>query len=354
MHYRLQKYLVEQFTSLIRRVFRYNSSWTNTDIELVQFASGSEQLAFEQFFEENERYPVITVGAQGGTFSHAAFNDLIDVYDYDAVNLGTRAQSSVTISDSVSLRVQIPNSYLTETIRGIEVYLASTGEASTDENITVKLYRNFTTSPVLVSSGSLAGTSRTSFDFHFCELWPYTTLTGEDYWVTLQTSSGSSYYVGLDTTATSLYSDNSSGGYVTATGSITGKLFLPAFIRMGGNLEPVVVIRCMGKNDTAGVYNLSELIAQYVELSKHSEISRASNAVDGTKLAMLQSAGVSELTEKGIYVKNIRIGGVDTRPRGENDKIFIIPITVEIFTEWFQDYPVDILERVEPSIQSFT
>ena len=153
MQWHLQKYVVKELVEYIRRIFKYESSWTNVDIEVLDLGDiGQNPLAFEQFFEENERYPIITLNAAGATMSRSAMNNLIQLYDNDSIALGTRALFSVPISSSIQCNVPLPVSVSNETLRGLFVTLASDGKGVPGEDISVKLYSHFTSSPVLAAT----------------------------------------------------------------------------------------------------------------------------------------------------------------------------------------------------------
>jgi hypothetical protein len=116
---------------------------------------------------------------------------------------------------------------------------------------------------------------------------------------------------------------------------------------MGTTFQSSLNFKVHAKNDTAILYNISELIVMYFTLAKYGQISRASTATNGIKLSELElETSVSELTEKGIFVRGIRQGGLEVRKRGEKDIIFSITVTIDFFTEWFEDYTADTLKDI--------
>jgi hypothetical protein len=328
--------------TFLRRVFRYNTQWTNTNLAIVQFSSGSEQLVFEQFFEENERYPVITVTALGGNYSNAGFNDIVQSVDDDYVSFGDRALSYAVISDTSVLGAQVPSDAYNETVRGLWTNFAWSGDRVGGDDIQVALYKNYTTTKDIVASASITGSNSQRYNSVFAEFYPYVSLTDSDYWIEYQTSSGSTYNMALDTNATTLYKY----GGVTATGSINGSLVLPTYLRYGGHYEGSVQIRCMAKNDTATARDLGELSAQYVMLAKHAQLNRTSIAIDGLANDSLNDL-VGEWFAKGFYIKGVHQGALENRRRGEHDLIFISAVTIDIFADWHQDYPATSLKDIE-------
>jgi hypothetical protein len=342
MYWRFEKYLIDEMVTFLRRVFRYNTQWTNTNLEIVQVASGSEQLVFEQFFEENERYPVITVTALGGNYSNAAFNDIFQSVGDDIVPFGDRSLGYATISDSLVLGVQVPEDAYGETLRGLWTTFAWSGNIVGGDDVQAVLYKNYTTTKVAVASASINGSNSQQYNSVFAEFYPYVALTDTDYWVEYQTASGSTYYMALDTDATTLYKY----GGVTATGSINGSLVLPVYLRYGGHYEGSIQLRCMAKNDTATARNLGELSAQYVMLAKHAQLNRTSIAIDGMANDTLNSL-IGEWFAKGFYIKGVHQGALENRRRGEHDLIFISAVTIDIFADWSQDYPAQSLRNIE-------
>jgi len=341
MHWRAQKYIVEEIVKLIRRIFFYNSSWVNTDIEIVQFSSGSEQLVFEQFLEENEKYPVITVGSNGVNFTNTSLNNIIQSVERDGTVLGERALSMVNISDVDKLVVQLPSSSLNKIYDVICTTYAWTGDRCGGDDIDIYLYSDYFNNPILITSASLPGTLSRKFVSNITEFQPSVfILAGKDYWITYQTSSSSVYAIAIDTESNSLYNFKNT----MYSGSVVGSLLSPPCLRVGGSIESNISIKCMSKNGTKHAYDISELISQYLLLMKHAQIDRLStNMLSESRIV---SNIVGELTSKGIYIKNIHTGPVEMRRRGENDLIFTIPITLDIFSEWFNDYSIDRIKDI--------
>jgi len=353
LHFRLNKYLIEQSVRFLRRLFNYNSEWTNKSIEIVQISSGSANMVFEQYFVEAEKYPIITVGTRGGNYTQSAFNDLLRIVDDDKISLGNRALTVIEISDVNELQILLPSTVVGEVIRGIDLQLAWTGNDVGGDNINVNVYNNFTTTPNFLGSGSIKGNTSTELLTYFTEFDSNITLTGSDFGITFKTLTNSSYYVAIDNTL-NLYKYNQNGNITTSTGSIVGSLYLPAFIRMGTDYQPTLTFKVHAKNDTGTLYNLVELIVMYFTLAKYGQISRASNNVNGLKLSELESTtAISEFLEKGIYIKSIRQGGLEVQKRGDNDIIFSITISIDMFTEWFEDYSVDTIKDITIDSKSF-
>ncbi|MCK9428837.1 MAG: hypothetical protein M0R17_02350 [Candidatus Omnitrophica bacterium] len=352
MQQRLNKFLVSKLTDYFRRIFRYNSQWTNLGVEIVQLSSGSEQLVFEQFFNENERYPVVTVGSNGGSITPFGFNDYVSSENESLKYFGQRNLAVAILSNESPITFSLPDTLLNETSKTLSITAAWTGIGSGGDDITATVYKNYTTNPVAVASGSIIGTTELSFQNLETELFPSVILDQQDYWVNLQTSSGSSYYVGIDNTKLTKYISRS--GSVEASGSVVGFSRLPINLTYGGMYEGTITFRCMSKNQIAQAYDLSELIAQYLFLGKHATLSREATAIDGMELPIANYSNLlGTLAEAGINIKDVRVGSVENRRRGEKDLIFTVPITLTVMTEWSQQFNANYFKDITTTINTF-
>jgi hypothetical protein len=346
MYLRSEKYVIEEFVKVLRRIFRYNNNWVNLDYEIIQISSGSALSVFEQYNEENEKYPVITIGGLGYNSTNPSFNNLINVYDNDSIEIGERKLQYEEISHDYPVSFELPSTVTDETLRGIMTSLAWSSLGTGGDTIGVEVYKNFTSTPVLVASGSFEASTSTGFNDFYAELCPYVLLDSSDYWVTLTPPTGSSYYVAVDSTTSERY--RYGGTYYS--GSVSSKVIFKPFVRAGGNLEGSISIKCSTKNDTKLLANLKSLITIYIQLLKHSEISRDTNNVNTTLNSHATKDVVNEWLKKGIFIKAVRVGGQEVRRRTDNDVIFSSPIVVDYLTEWFVDYDVDAIEGFNLSV----
>jgi hypothetical protein len=91
----------------------------------------------------------------------------------------------------------------------------------------------------------------------------------------------------------------------------------------------------------------------YLTLSKHAKISRSSDAIDGMELDFLNDGMISDSLNKGIFIDQIRIGSLETRKRSDQEIIYVITLTVDVLTEWFQDFPADTITDITLLIKTF-
>lgn len=352
MNYQLSEYLVIETVAFFQRVFRYNSQWLNANIELVQVASGSTLQVFEAFSEAEETYPSIAIASTGGQIQHLSMNNAQSSSQQSELIISERSSITKRISDTESLAVQLPASAIRDlTIRGLSAYYGWTGVGDGGDDVTAVLYRDYTTLPVQVASASLPGRETVDFQRSYAEFTPYPEMSGTDYWVVFSATAASPYYVGLDATDDStMYRYITSSGTAPASGSLAGTLTLPATFTIGGAYNSKIGVRIRAKNSSKVALQLAELVAQYCEYAKHAYISRAATATDGMKSVYLDS-GVAEFTKKGIYIKDVAIGAVDVQPRGQNDNIFSILVSIDCFTEWQQSFAA---ETLDPNVDDFT
>jgi len=350
MYWRAEKALIEYTAKTFRRIFEYAPNFINKTLEIVQFASGSKtgDLIFEQYNEEAEKYPRITVGGTGGRYEQLAFNDLFNTFDNDFYVLGSRILKQVYVSGNSTLAFPLPSDMSGETLRGLFTTLAWTGLDFGNNPLQFYLYSDYTTTPNLVASGSYGSNiTFTNLRQMYASLYPLTTLTGSDYWIEFQAPTGSSYYVGIDPTFNSNYSLRGN----LASGSIVGKLLLPGFIRIGGGFDGMLQLKCEAKNDSNLPRNLAEIVAQYFGYLKHTQVKRSNSNV--MALTDDKTILIDEWLSKGVRIKTISEGPLLMRPRGDSDKIFGVAVSINYFTEWFEDFPLDSLDNINITIETF-
>ncbi len=347
MYIRSEKYVIETFTKTLRRIFRLNSQWNNIDYELIQISSGSSISIFEQYNEENERYPMVMVAGTNVNYSNPAFNNLIGEYDNNSLDIGERPLSYTLFDNFNSVFIPFPNTVNTEIVRGFASKIAWAGQGTGGGEIALNLYKDYDTTPLLVSSGSIDGAIFINvFDYYYADLYPKIVCDSSKYALQLLPLDDSTYYAAIDTTTNDFYYQRSQ----ICSGSIVSKVMLQAFTRVGGNVEGSLVLKCRAKNSTAIARNLAELIAIYTQLLKHAEISRKVNSLDLTLNNYIVSGIVNEWLQKGIVIKGIRTGGLEVTRRGDNDNLFAINVTIDYLADWFEDYNQETIENINIDI----
>jgi len=351
MHWRLNKYVIEETIKFLRRILNYNSEWSNKDIELYKFNKGKEELVYEIFAEKEEKYPFIAVGTGGGNLIPTGFNDLVQYVDNDIYSLGQVKTNAILVNDITSIKSKLASSLNGTIIRGLDIESAWTGNGVGGDDINIYLYKNYQSSSAsIVASASVIGHTSKEFVLSFVNFSNNVTLDASPYHLLINSTADSPYYIGLDNTFSSTYLYNNTGSDIEASGSITGNIYLPAFIRLGGNFKGSLAIKVMSKNDTLSVYNLSELISIYINLAKHAKISRDSDATDGMKI---NDSIIGEFLSKGINTDQIKISSLEIRKRSEQEIIYTITITIDFLTEWFQDFPAEIITDIDLLIKTF-
>lgn len=349
MQWQLEKYAVEEFVKLLRRIFRYKNEFSNEDIEIIQFNSGSSQLVFEQFFEENEKYPIITVYGMGGSY----LNNGLDDYEASSIDassyvLGTVARDYRTVSAGSPLVAKLPwnEEIKSAQITGFFLNYLWDGEDIGGDDLTYDLYYASPSGSITVASGSILGTlSRTSITQYAYFNSPVI-INGSNYYLSVSAPTGSSYSLLIDPDCGLTYSI----GGVPYSGSVVGSLVQPPSHALGGRLESTIMIRVITKNSTAAMRNLSEILITRFLLLKQAQYNRSSTTEQ--MVPVVTNDVVSEWLSKGIVIRGIREGSPEMRKRGINDLIFTLPISVDILTNWSIEYPGEFLEgfNVETSV----
>lgn len=344
LSWRFQKFVVKEFVRYIQRVLSYQTQWTNDGAEKIQSISGSTlPQVFESFPEHAERYPQIMVSAGGGQIVNSAFNDFI-LESSSTFPVGARAEESKIFSMSSPIATQLPSSLADLTISGVSSFLA--WKKNEPEDVTVALYEDYLTSPVLKSSGSVGFFENPTYSWYFAEFYPEITLQkGKDYWIKYSTTGSVQYQAAIDPETSYLYRSSSTN----YSGSVVSTVFLPPIHRFGGAAEFTIIIKCAAKNNTNSVYDLAELLTLYFELAKQVVFDRSA-AFNNLSFA---ADSATEWQKRGISIKSLRMGALDRRPRGENDNIFSVSLSVDVRCEWSADFDMEFLKDITEEIAIF-
>lgn len=349
MFWRSENEITEEFVKLFQRILRYQLQWTNDDFRIVSLEDNTPKV-YEKFFEENERYPAVTIGGGGFTRTSQALNSIVGNFQHAITYFGTRGLALGLVDYTHNIAAAVPSDVLTSDIlSGIEVYLVPFTLGQNDDSLNVLLYKDYQTNPSLISSASITNIISTTYKNYYSEFYPSVTLSDSDYWIVFSTSTDNSYYIGIDTTADNVFKHNST----RVTGSIHGSLYTPPAIRLGGSIEGTLTIRCADKNSTQRPRAILDILANYTELLKQSQLTRNSGT-NITTLALPGETFTDEWLSKDIRIKTVRQGAGIERKRGENDTIFIFELVVEYYGEWHEDYTQDTLKDVEVDLLPFT
>jgi len=350
LYYRLEKSGRDTFAEYLRRAFRYGGPWTNRDLEIISVEQPEGELVFEQFFEEPEKYPLITIGSLGGNSVPMGFNDQVEnIFDF-TTELGTRSLSLVDFSTSVPFAFKLPSDF-TGSLGGFTADMVwKLGENV--EDITIQLFQDyFSTGSVLLASGSIRNFDSLDLTTYLGGFYPYPLIQkGQEYWIELTPKSGSVYRVAVDTTYNGVYSSISYSGSVPSgsliSGSIYGGLRYSPVMRIGGAHEFSVIIRCSAKNSMEKAQNLADLTEIYVKMGQYGVLDRLSTNQAKLNLSRLLVNGVSFLTSRDIAVKGVSKGALENRKRGDNDIVFTIGVTVDVRTEWHLDFDEQTIKEI--------
>jgi hypothetical protein len=349
LFWRSENEITEEFVKLFQRILRYQLTWTNDDFRIVSLEDATPKV-YEKFFEDNERYPSVTIGGGGFTRTSQAINSMIGNFQHAITYFGTRGLALGLVDYEHTIAAAVPSDVLTtDILSGIEVYLIPFTLGQNEDSLNLHLYRNYQTTPTLISSASINKIQIAIYKNYYSEFYPQVTLTDSDYWVVFSTNTDNSYYIGIDTTVNNVFAYSGT----RTSGSIHGSLYTPPAIRLGGAIEGTLTIRCADKNSTQRPREILDILANYTELLKQSQLTRNSGT-NITTLALAGEAFTDEWLAKDIRIKNIRQGAGIERKRGENDTIFIFELIVEYYGEWHEDYTQDTLKDIEVELLPFT
>jgi len=354
MFWRGENEIVEEFVRLIRRVLKYQVQWTNDDYRVVSIENNTPSV-YERFFEENERYPVVTVAGGGFVRSAQSLNSFLGTMQNNIVELGSRGLALGIIDEDRSIAFALPTGSILTTDQpyALELYSLGSGLGSSLDTLDITLYKDYSTTPVTVASASIPNIcDRCSYKKYYTEFYPFVTLDQQDYWLKFSTTANNSYYLGIDTLANNIYELDNSGDLEEGVGSLHGALITSPVVRLGGAIEGTINIRCSAKNSTRIPRDILAILANYIELFKQSQLTRGS----GTDLSTLTLGGdtaVDEWLLKDIRIKGVRQSMSQERKRGDNDIIYMYDLTVEYYTEWHQDYDKDTLKAINVDLESF-
>lgn len=352
MFWRSENEIIDEFVRLFRRILHYKQSWTNVDSRIVSLDANTK--VYESFFESAEQYPYVAVSGGGFNRSGQSFNSYLGGMQGKIADMGTRGLGLGVIDENSYMYFALPSSVIDEDmLYAIEVYALNSNAGYNIDTLDISLYKDYQTSPVLVSSASIPRIKDCcDYKKYYAEFYPVVALDGADYWLKFSTTTGNSFFIGLDTLADNVFDYLYTGSIVRASGSIHGRIVTPPIVRLGGAIEGVITIRCGSKNSTRIARDTLTILANYIELFKQAQLSRGSDP-DMTILTLGGETLVDEWLLKDIRIKSVRQSNAQERRRGDNDIIFLYDLTVEYYAEWHQDYDKDTIGGFDIDLESF-
>ena len=354
MYWRSEKEIIESFVSVFRRLFTYLDTISNAGFDVITLPTGSlPSNIFEAYASKDEEYPSIRVDSTGITWA-TGLNNLFRIIDDQEEYLGYRPVNSIIATNNHPVLVKLPSSFKNSTIRGFSIPLASVDLLGGDD-VELNVYKNYTTSPELVSSGFLFGNNSDQYKFSFGPISPSFTVENDDYWLEIIPKPDNEYIFGIDDSVDSIYTGYENNIQVNKSGSLHASALSPAFIRLGGRINGSVIIKCSSKDNSATARNLASLIAIYTNILTQAKISRKTDddsIVNKLKLVFGTKFTNDEWLDKGIRITNIRQNAVNYRKRSDNEIIYEATVLIDFWSEWFHDAPANILEEIPVEIYS--
>lgn len=361
MKWQLERFTKDYFITFIRRILYHTNQWTNEGIEFINLPKARQVIVLDEFNPEDERYPAVLVESVGGNMVNLDLRNFIGAVSVQQL-YGKTADGFKLLGGTDGTRwavkIQAHKTYELQSI-GL-LFEHPSGSLGYDNTLFVNLFSGSGVEPLnqdMVSSGTIDGAHinlEKGAVYRFAELDPYYTLqSGSQYWIEfMPEDSGVSFFAHVDSDFAGIGSTISSrptgsATWTSDTGSLMVALNGPISRRYGGGAEYTINITPQAKDkQTAEV--LAELLAQYINLSKAASFDR--NATNTSQMS--EEMGLSMLSRKGITIRNIRLGGIQTRLRG-NDQIFSKPIMIDVYSQWYEDFEGDLLKDIEVTINHY-
>jgi len=364
MKYVLNRNVKQRLIKYLQYAFIINKTWLNTDIEVVDFSSGSISPTIDEHYPwDAEKYPIVAVAGTGTTEDKWAIDDYAG-NDWDVLKFGSEANSYSILDNSVKLGCKIVDTSDTFKIRDVQVALKQ--YSSCDYDVYVELYSASGSLPdTCLASGSISSEDlavfSSSWGWGASELWPEVTLEKNDtYFLMLSLYNGhyGKYYAMVDSSPNSditpeplLLSSGSSTGWTTYSGStLLSYLEGPVSHVIGGgsfvNYSLFIEAKELGT-----VQKISELASIYLNLLKYANI-QVPGKLDYPNATNTEYTRMGKLSDLGIYLFSVSAGSEGVRERG-NDRLFSIVLNVQGYGNWAETFEMPTLLDIQEIINIY-
>ncbi len=361
MYYVQHRDIKKQLVKYLRMMFKMYTSWLNEGLEFVALTDSNSPEVHEQYPWNNENYPILVIGGVGGSEDDWAIDSHITTgFKFLQIGQAARDYSVLGSSDVVAFGVKSKiNNFKVRTV-GVGIKLT---DQSSDYDLAMTLMSSSAGSPTTeIASGSISSydlnTSRVS-DFVFTELIPEVTLqSNEAYFVKLNLTNGNygSYYLLEDNAPTSRTSfprtavSGSSVWSVVSGSTPLAAIQGPMNKFLGGGINASFSIYIEAK-DLASAQKISELTFVYLKLLRHVGL-RRTEMMDFPTTTRTEFIRMSNEARMGLHIVRVDKGSEAVRERG-NDRIFSIPLNVECYGMWSEEFELPTLLDIDNEITNF-
>ena len=353
MQYNQGRSIKQTFVDAFNKVFKGNSTWVNTDIEVVGISGENSPDVFEQFPWDSEKYPRVVIFAGESQADKWAIDSKI-CQVRDNITFGTAARLAIPVT-TTPLGFAVSSPALPLKLHSVTLTLQHLGPY--EENIDVELWSSGSDHPgTKLASGVFKGKSFAGIHEMTVSLRPLITMAPDTNYFIVVTGRGSynlmvDSHADADTPNTVLMQRiGSTWTIISDSQAFVGTINGAAYQRLGGGISSSIRVYAEAK-DLATVQKISDLVFVYSNLARHSNPGRSAKMVDPNTTSTLYDF-VSDLTDAGIYIVNIAKGAENIRERG-NDRIYSIDVSLNCYSHWTEDFSFPDLDDIETDINGF-
>jgi hypothetical protein len=341
----------------LQNVFLAQTSWGNVDRPSVSFKGDASPDIFEEFAKEPEKYPCILVGNRGSVPSAAAIDGYISQEAYSQT-WGDYPTFVTTIGDGAKVAIKATP---TATATWHTVKSTLKWDSGNDYVVVSVLSGSNLATATTITSGSIKPFDGTDVVTKMASFTSATAVNkGANVWLTFGTDGAGTYRLCGD--ASKLSGSAGAAQYVRATQSsgssawqvTSGSTYCCAvsdrtYDRRGGTRETSIEVAVLAKDQVAAD-QLADLCCVYIDLARQSRLTRLSDL--GISNSLLVDH-IGEFLKTGVAVMKATKGNTTTTKRGQ-DNLYKIPVTVTLFSTWYEDFAQDYLEDVTPTVTIHT
>lgn len=352
MQYQQPRGIKQNFTKFINKIFALNTGWENTDVEVISLSEENSPDAFEQYPWDEENYPIIVLFAEGTSDDHWAIDSRIGNY-WDTLQIGSKPRTYVDLSNDTLVAFGVKTETYTMSVRSVDLALKYIGPYEND--IIVSLWDVSGGEPAnILASGSISGKEFHVDEWATTSLIPTITLEADtNYFVSVHTSGsvGDSYSMLLDSSPSTditpfikLFTGSAGSWKEIEDNTVYARVNGPVFYRVGGGLDSTIRVFIESK-DLATTQKIADLLFVYFHLAKHSNPQRKAKMGTSANETGMNYDFVSDLTNEGIYIKDVDKGSESVRVRGA-DRLFSIDLSLSVYSNWVEDFILPVLEDI--------
>ncbi len=357
MSWRFVEAATDEFANLLRRSFSYHEEFNNVGATGVfDLGLDDEGLVFDQFFQEYEQYPVITIAGQVGSFvdesgggisaefgQESIYQDvanIIDVTQYLTIGTTNNLTAGTSFESDQDL-----------TLRTVGTYMRGLGDAG---DVSVYFWKGDQRGPLeLLASGSVGGFTSSEYEVKTTELYPWIDVQKNSYyWITYATDESSQYRIGINPNGiykTAVGSGSAPVGgsqWVVDSGSIAATIKSAPWDIVGGAMQFSLLFSCMSK-EASESRRLGDLTTLFLALSRKGTINRSA-----TGDLKMDWGGLSPISKNGLAIQDVSIGAEQVQERGD-DRIWVNSVTATIRGEWTVAFERELLKDVGLTVVSY-